>query len=485
MYRLSALVLFAILVLAACGGGSEDAAIDDSPGAEVEVPGEANGAALPVASGPSFSTDIAPIIGEVCARCHTGTGPGTAHVRMDTAGQVAADAFSIAGVVDLGFMPPWPASDLSIDFAGDWSLDTDQRALIAAWYDAGAPLDVDESAPIVPTDGLIELADPSVELMPQEPYDGSPERTDDYRCLVYDPEITETTWITGYEFVPDQTEVVHHAIGYLIPAEQAARATELAAEDAGGGWECFGGSKLGVNDIFLGWAPGQQPGDFPEGAGLRLEPGDFLVLQIHYHFEAPLDPPADASSLRLRFAPTGTDLDEIVVEQFLAPAEIPCAIGEAGPLCDRQTVLTQRILQYGLDGAPADFILRDCGATADDFAEMTTGVVSAECDTPVFTGGEVIGILGHQHELGSAFRMTLNPDTPNEQVLLDIPDWDFDWQFNYVPAESLTIERGDVVRIECTWDRARRDPDLEPAYVVWADGTNDEMCFATLTIREG
>ena len=79
--------------------------------------------------------------------------------------------------------------------------------------------------------------------------------------------------------------------------------------------------------------------------------------------------------------------------------------------------------------------------------------------------------------------MTLNPDTPQELVLLDIPEWDFQWQFNYEPVEEIIIGSSDVVRIECSWDRSLRDPELEPAYVLWADGTDDEMCFATIITR--
>ena len=79
--------------------------------------------------------------------------------------------------------------------------------------------------------------------------------------------------------------------------------------------------------------------------------------------------------------------------------------------------------------------------------------------------------------------MTLNPETEAERVLLDIPRWDFDWQLNYYPVEDIELEPGDIVRIECSWDRNLRDPSLEPAWVLWADGTNDEMCFATITVR--
>ena len=93
-------------------------------------------------------------------------------------------------------------------------------------------------------------------------------------------------------------------------------------------------------------------------------------------------------------------------------------------------------------------------------------------------------MFGHAHELGSAFRMTLDPGTGDELVLLDIDRWDFDWQFVYEPVDELYVTSDQTVRIECTWDRSLRDPNLEPAHVIWADGTDDEMCFATLLVRE-
>ena len=57
--------------------------------------------------------------------------------------------------------------------------------------------------------------------------------------------------------------------------------------------------------------------------------------------------------------------------------------------------------------------------------------------------------------------MTLNPDTSKERILLDIPKWDFEWQFNYYPTEEIKIEFDDIIRLECTWDRSLRPSDLE------------------------
>ena len=85
------------------------------------------------------------------------------------------------------------------------------------------------------------------------------------------------------------------------------------------------------------------------------------------------------------------------------------------------------------------------------------------------------------HQIGSSYRMTLNPDTPDAKVLLDIPVWNFNWQLNYQPVDPVPVTRGDTVRVSCSWDRRlRHDPVLR--YIVFAEGTEDEMCFSTYTV---
>ena len=313
---------------------------------------------------------------------------------------------------------------------------------------------------------------------PIEAYGGDSGRYDDYRCLVYQPDLTEGAWLTGYQFVADQTEVVHHALGYLIPAREWEAAMARDARDEGSGWECFGGT--GLDDTFVvGWAPGQLPGRYPEGSGLRLEAGDFFVVQVHYHYDT--RPGPDASWLELQLEQSDVDLEPVTISQYLTPAEIPCGPGEEGPLCDRDAAMARSVAEFGL--VPADLINLRCGVSAATFADMTDGTAWSSCDLPVAATGEIISVLGHMHALGATYRMTLNPGTDEELVLLDIPDWDYDWQYNYEPAESIVLQRADVLRFECSWERSRRDPDLEPAYVLWSLGSDDEMCFSTVVTR--
>jgi hypothetical protein len=266
-----------------------------------------------------------------------------------------------------------------------------------------------------------------------------------------------------------------------MSAEDRAGLEERNGADGQGGWTCFGFSPAPSADLVFTWAPGTDPASYPEGTGLRFDPGDFFVMQTHYHYDVEAD--ADQSSFAIEWA-EGDHIDQVNLGTYLAPAEIPCAADESGPCCDRQTARDRAVAAYGEQGVLADLLVGVCGNTLEDFAELTDGTQAfASCDWGAQNPGVIVSVFGHEHEIGKSFRLTLNPDTPDEIVLLDIEAWDFDWQFIYEPVDEIILKPGDNVRIECTWDRDLRDPLLEPAYVLWADGTDDEMCFSTIVTR--
>ncbi|MFN6120090.1 MAG: hypothetical protein ACK5CE_10745 [Actinomycetes bacterium] len=287
---------------------------------------------------------------------------------------------------------------------------------------------------------------------------------------------------------------MHHALLFRADASTRQAAEQADAADPAIGWECGGlaGCAGGTGDVdqILSWAPGQDPTRLPADTGIPLAAGDFFVTQIHYHYdEATNGLPPDSSRIVLDLASdeviaaAGGSLDPIELTLYLGPAEIPCSTGETGPLCDRATMQAQLIETWGpAMGRIADFLMLQCGATLDDFAGMTNGVASSTCDLPA-TPGRIVSVWGHMHEIGASFRMTLNPDTPEERVLLDIPTWSFDWQLDYRPIEAIVLDRDDVIRIECSWDRSLMDDDLEPRYVMWAEGTEDEMCYSQIVTR--
>ena len=464
--------------------GTSSSVADDTSTSGAESGTDAPSAA---GSGPiSFASQIEPIIERSCANCHTGSGPGTQHVRLDNASLVSLSAPGLAPVIETGFMPPWPAGGDSPEYQHDWSLTTDEIATLLAWTDAGGPLDVPDDHVIEPPpDGGVRLDDPDLDVLSRGSYDGTAGQPDEYRCFVYDMGLDEGGYITAMDFRPQREQVVHHAVGFLVDAADVADFDEVDGADGQGGWTCFGFSPSPTAELVYAWAPGQAANRYPDGTGLRVEAGDVFVIQTHYHFD--VEAPPDQSSFELDVVvdsdAEADDMIAIDVSTYLGPAEIPCTSDESGPLCDRNAAVADAVSKYGEAGFFANGILAICGQSPDDYADMTDGIASSTCDQRVDGTGSIIGIFGHQHELGSSFRMTLNPGRDDERVLLDIPRWDFDWQLIYEPVEDIRLEFGDVIRMECEWDRSLRDPELEPAYVIWSDGTDDEMCFASVTTR--
>ena len=194
-----------------------------------------------------------------------------------------------------------------------------------------------------------------------QPYLGSSAKVDDYRCQTYDPGIDADGFLTGYGFEADQTEVVHHALLFHVEASARQAADQIAAADPDVGWSCtglagFGGA--GETKQIMSWAPGQDPTVLPDGVGIPVAPGDFFVVQIHYHYEPETaDVPADRSALLLDFADdaeiaaAGGTLDPIDLTLYLGPAEIPCATDEVGPLCDRDAAVQKLADEQGVFAA--------------------------------------------------------------------------------------------------------------------------------------
>jgi protein involved in polysaccharide export with SLBB domain len=81
----------------------------------------------------------------------------------------------------------------------------------------------------------------------------------------------------------------------------------------------------------------------------------------------------------------------------------------------------------------------------------------------------------------------LNPGTPKAHTLLDVPSFNFDDQALHVLDKPVDLKAGDTLRVSCTHDAnlRRQLPQLKtlpPRYVVWGEGTSDEMCLGLLTV---
>jgi polyisoprenoid-binding protein YceI len=447
-------------------------------------------------TGPSFSKVVMPILEDHCAECHKPGEVGAVHWQMKTAGDVAKISEGIQTVTETKYMPPWPASTKGVPLAHPNILTKAQITAIGDWAKAGGKLDVPERTLIKPSK-TVQASMPRADerLLIPAPYTGRADEENDYRCFVLDPKITKPTFLTGYGFIADQVQELHHAQVFLISADQKQNALRRSGRDGRPGWRCFGGVNVrgtpptegfsarrdagftGQNDLIAGWVPGQNPAKYPDGAGVLMEPGDAIVLQIHYHHEGKATPDRSGLTLQLDPAATHPNIKKVRVVNPLAPVEIPCAPGIKAKLCDRTAAIRDDISLYGNSNEAGLLLL--CGQTpAKLTADFDGQVAHSSCVGKVPEDGTIFSVLGHMHTLGTSFRLTIDPGKPDQKILLDIPVWNFDWQLNYELLTPLHVHRGDEVKMECSWDRSL-DPNRPPKYIVFAEGTEDEMCFGT------
>lgn len=421
---------------------------------------------------PTYFQDVEPIIVENCVTCHTPGTIGYGTYPMNDFTDIVDNAEDIAYLVDIGYMPPWMPSETSPEFRHERGLTDDEINMIVAWYAGGAPLgDINsrivKSLQEVPANNLntIEI---DLELTMPVAYTPDPELSDDYRCFLLDPGFTEDTFVTGYQVLPDNNEIVHHVIIYQASADAKAEADAKAAEDGRPGWECFGGTNLRSRQggpMIGGWVPGAVPTTYLDGTGILVEAGNYLVLQMHYNLATNRE--ADQTTIQLQLANEASQIGELRVLPMLAPVELPCS---AGVECSRDAALVEA------NNNRSNFLLSQCGKTVADYADQPADQIVSECDFRVPVSGYITSTLPHMHELGTRTKLELNPDTPDSQLLIEIPEWDFHWQGSYQYAEPVRVEVGDVIRITCVWDNSAGD-----SYVVWGERTSDEMCLNFIT----
>ncbi len=308
--------------------------------------------------------------------------------------------------------------------------------------------------------------------------------TDDYRCFLLDPHLTHDAFLTGTFVKPDNRNVVHHVILYRADPDQVAAARQLDARDPGEGWTCFGDSGLpNSSDLddapWLGaWAPGATESVDSPGFGTPLAAGSQIVMQVHYNLLG--GPGPDRSATLLRLAPGNEHLTPLSTMLLPAPVELPCRPGHTdNPLCDRDAAVADVMKRFGPVGNTNNLLDLFCNQKPEP-SQVTS------CVRTVTQPTTIRGVAGHMHLLGRSIKVEVNPGTPRAQTVLDIPVWDFDNQGSK-PIKPVTLKVGDTVKVTCKHVQWLRDklpafagqPDR---YVVWGEGTQDEMCLGILTV---
>lgn len=428
-----------LMMLPACDADKSDTGaiepVSDDTGTSSDADADADADGGPVGEELTWHEDVQPMVEKHCTRCHYAGGLGIGN--FQDAEVVDAMAEIMLSRIDSGEMPP-PVSDPECrDYVGSGHLTMPQesRDVFSAWIDGGKlrgdPADTPEIEPIIET-----LADPDMIVQLPMPYTPTFEDTEnpgnEYRCFVLDPELEETTFLTAMAPQVDQKALVHHIVLFTKNVDDITE-EELSPD----GYSCIDdGMADGINGMVAGWAPGALPVEFPEGHGMRLTPDDRLILQMHYFQSGPeVVGVADQTGYAFRTAPE----------------------------------VDRRVMMYPIG-------LYDFTIPAGD-ENYTDGF---EFTLPPGIGFDILAAFPHMHVLGKGYRLWADTAEDGRECVLESDQYDFDNQQTYMFKEPLSVQAGDTLGFECTWDNSADNPDQffdEPQDIRYGERTNEEMCF--------
>jgi len=419
---------------------------------------------------PSYVADVAPVIKENCANCHREG--GIAPFAMDS--KLALQGWSpmIREVVMTKRMPPGQIDNkVSHRMKNEMNLSDAEMQTLVRWVNAGSPVDgeVDPLEDLVWSDTKWtvseELGEPDliVRIPPQAvPATG----VVDYRDIPIDLGLTEDRWVRASEVAPDKKEVLHHIITTIIPPggvedaqtafisainslpeeRAAAIRAEMFAAIATGEAPDIGkifqenpdidvGSLLGGSDPDLGSIAGYAPGNSvqmsEEGVGGLLKAGTTVSLQLHY----------TTSGKEV------TDETEIGV-WFYPEGEVP-----------------EERMSGGVGNA---FTIAIPPQAKDHEMQLVTHVRQ---------DAELYSLMPHMHFRGKRMKFTAIYPDGSEELLLSVPDYDFNWQLAHEFAEPYRIPAGTQIIAVGAFDNSEQNPaNPDPSIEVnWGEQSWEEM----------
>ena len=368
----------------------------------------------------TFTKDLAPLFQRRCEECHRQG--GVAPMSLATYEEARPWARAIKEKVVNREMPPFHASGAIGRYQNDPRLTDEEISLITKWVDGGAPQGNPKDQP-APHEWKSRWAhgEPDLIVKVKQPYLVKASTKDQYAFFVFDYVFPEDTWIRAVDTRPGNLKIVHHANTHVVPPMFKAPPEGVIAGDIDPGAR--------GTVMLAGWAPGVQSILLPEGTSVKIPKNMRLGIQIHY---APSDKDGvDETSVGIYFA------------NGLIKKHIKILFGDR----------------------------RDVAIPPGDPAYSLTA-------TRTFDTDAVISFFHvHMHLRGKSYVMKLTYPDGRQEVALEVPRYDFNWQRTYLLTEPLRVPKGTKVEFTGVYDNSSKNKfNPDPTQTVhWGEKTTDEM----------
>ena len=371
----------------------------------------------------SYVNEVVPVLQENCMNCHTqgGIGPWA----MSSYEMVRGFAPMMREVLRTNRMPPWHADPHIGEWSNDRGITADEKKLLVDWIESGSPRGPGE-------DPLPALA--SVEV--EEAEVGWPSGVPDLIVNVpaYEVPASGVVDYQTYEIASDLEEGV-----WVKGLDVKPGNTNVVHHLLVGSIEADNPSGGSVFDNYIGgYAPGTRGGRFlPEDTGIYISPGSKYAVQMHY-------------------TPYGKAVvDETQIGIYLHD-EPPKSYLRHGVVINYTLAIPPNVKAHE-EGAYFEF----------------------EHDAQLYT------ILPHSHYRGrSSTFEAVYPDGTRE-LLLSVPNYDFNWQTGYNFVEPKLIPAGSKLIHKTVYDNSKQnfanpDPDK---LVTWGLQSWDEMLYGDFVFK--
>lgn len=376
---------------------------------------------------PNFNQHIAPLIHDRCVTCHRSG--QVAPFTLITLDDIKKRGQQLVEVTKSGYMPPFLPDPKATHYKNARYLFDDEVAMLERWVDQGY-----EPGPGQPPEPPTfssdwQLGEPDLVVSMDKEYTLPAEGDNVFRHFVLPLANKGRRYIKGFEFRTTNARVVHHA-RFLFDGTSQSRILDEADPEPGFAVGMGIGSGRDPEGHWLGWTPGKQPVFREEKYAWPLDPGQDLIVELH------MLPTGKPEPLKCEFALyySETKPTDLPVVMRLGPATIDIPPGEK---------------KYSH---------------------------TEEFRIPVDV--RVLNVYPHAHLL--AQRMVSHARLPSGKkiCLLDIAEWDFNWQDEYQYAEPIRLPAGTIIDMEFVYNNSEdniRNPHSPPKRVVQGSDTDDEM----------